>query len=181
MKSNSYPMALRAKMVKKLTGPNPVSTAALSRETGIHQTTLSRWVREAAKVRSMTTGRDASDDSPHRRPEDWTPQEKLAAVMEAATLDEAELGTFLRKRGLYRETLDQWRQAALESLGGAVGGSKRRRGRSQEQKRIRTLERDLRRKEKALAEAAALLVLQKKASRLLSVDEDDDTSGIDDE
>ena len=168
-------------MVKKLTGPNPVSTATLSAETGIHQTTLSRWVREAAKVRPMTTGRDASDDSPEQRPEDWTPEKKLATVMEAAALDEADLGMFLRRRGLHRETLDQWRQAALESLNGGVGGTKRRRGRSQEHKRIRTLERDLRRKDKALAEAAALLVLQKKASRFLSVDEDDDTSGSDDE
>lgn len=178
MKSNSYPPALRAKMVKKLLGPNPVSVSTLSEETGIHQTTLSRWMREAANVGPMSSGRNTTDDSPSKRPEDWTAQEKLEAVMAAAALGEAELGAFLRKRGLHRETLDQWRLAALESLG---GGTKRRRGRTDEQKRIQNLERDLRRKEKALAEAAALLVLQKKARRLLWADEGDDTDGSSDE
>lgn len=178
MNSKSYPTALRAKMVRKMTGPNPTSVATLSKETGIHQTTLSRWLREAAMVRPVSSDHEPDDDSGGKRPEDWTAQEKLAAVMEAAALEEAELGTFLRRRGLHRETLEQWRQAALESLG---GGSKRRRGQTEEQKRIRTLERDLRRKEKALAEAAALIVLQKKASRLLWGDEGDDTEGSSDE
>jgi transposase len=105
-----------------------------------------------------------------RRPQDWTAEEKLEAVLEAAALTEEELGAFLRRKGLHEAQLVEWRKAILAGLEKRPGGSKR----SFETKRIRELERELRRKEKALAEAAALLVLQKKVQALWG-DEDGDT------
>jgi hypothetical protein len=72
----------------------------------------------------------------------------------------------------------RWRQevdaAALAALSG-------RRQRTSEQKRIRSLEAELRRKERALAEAAALLVLAKKARALWGDNEDSDTNETSDE
>ena len=112
-----------------------------------------------------------------RRPEDITPEEKLRLVQQAGRLDGAELGAFLRREGVHEADLAEWRTQANEAALAALSG---RRQRTTEQKRVRKLENELRRKEKALAEAAALLVLAKKA-RALWPDEDDDTKGSDDE
>lgn len=92
-----------------------------------------------------------------RRPEEWSAAEKLQIVLEASQLDEAQLGELLRRKGLHEAQLKQWQQTALEALDPAA-----KRGKPAESKRMKELERELRRKDKALAEAAALLVLRKK-------------------
>jgi transposase len=102
-----------------------------------------------------------------KRPEDWSAEERLRAVVESSRLTEDELGAFLRREGLHETTLRQWRASALEGLGP-------QRSTRTEQKRVQELEKELRRKDKALAEAAALLVLQKKV-RAIWGDGDDDT------
>ena len=85
--------------------------------------------------------------------------------MEAAGLADAELGAFLRREGLHEEELvrmrEEVRAAAIAGL-----GAKKTRAQTDEQRRIKELERDLTRKEAALAETAALLVLRKKAVAL---------------
>ena len=102
-----------------------------------------------------------------RRDTDWTPAERFRAVFETENLEGEELGAYLREHGLHAATLEQWRQDALAGLGSPT----KRQPKSS--RRIRELERELRRKEKALAETAALLVLQKKLRHLLEEDEDD--------
>jgi len=134
-----------------MSGPDAVSASALARETGITQQTLSRWLRAAGSV-------DPMSDSGARRPQDWTAEEILAAVTEAASLSDEELGAFLRRKGLCATHLEQWRARILSGLDAPTRSS----GRTPEARRVKELERELRRKEKALAEAAALLVLQKK-------------------
>ena len=109
---------------------------------------------------------------PARRPQDWTAEEKYAAMIEAASLPDEELGAFLRKKGLHQANLRQWRQEMLKGLEKPGGRSSKN---SAETRRIRELERELTRKEKALAEAAALLILKKKAQALWG-DEDDTTA-----
>jgi transposase-like protein len=85
-------------------------------------------------------------------------------VIEAASIAEAELGAFLRRKGLHEAQLQEWRQRLLASLSErGPGPSKAVRA---EARRIRQLEQELARKEKALAEAAALLVLKKKAQEI---------------
>ena len=156
-------------MVSKLVGPHGMSAQQLSRESGLAQATLSRWLKEASRLKRMTK---ADDDEPAqpRQLQDWKPEEKLAIVLEAAGLSEGELGVLLRKKGISSALLDEWRQQALtglrgtQQIGATVAGSKR----------IKDLERELRRKDKALAEAAALIILQKKVREALG-DEDDDT------
>ncbi len=103
-----------------------------------------------------------------KRPQDWSPEEKLAAVLEAISLSEEDLGAYLRSRGLHEAHLQQWHDQMLCGLEPLPG-------KRAEQRRIKSLEKELQRKEKALAEAAALLVLKKKAQELWE-DEDDDTT-----
>lgn len=168
-------------MIRKLTSPRGPSVNELAATTGVHQTTLSRWVREGNTLRAPMSSDD--DDREHarpragRRPQDFSPEEKLRVVQQAGQLDGAELGAFLRREGVHEADLAEWRNQVNEAALAALSG---RRQRTSEQKRVRKLESELRRKEKALAEAAALLVLAKKA-RALWPDEDDDTSGSDDE
>jgi hypothetical protein len=83
--------------------------------------------------------------------------------MAAAAIPANELGAFLRREGVHEAELEQWRAAAIEAAKSALDGGPAKAARGGgEGKRIKELERELRRKDKALAEAAALLVLQKK-------------------
>lgn len=165
-------------MVQKMAGPNATSATSLSEEVGVPQGTLSRWLKQASTVpavskkttrkkRRSPTGRRA------KRPQDWTPQQKLQAVIDAAALGDDELGEFLRRKGLHEAQLEQWREQ-LAKAAPEVFGSRRRAKVSPEVKHIRELEKELLRKDKALAEAAALIVLKKKALAIWG-DEDDDT------
>jgi transposase-like protein len=108
-----------------------------------------------------------------RRPNDRPAAEKLKLVIEASALSDEELGEFLRKNGIHSAQLEQWRQDAIAGLGTAPRKPSGKQ--TPEAKRIRELERELRRKDKALAETAALLVLKKKAEAIWG-DEDDDTT-----
>jgi transposase len=161
-------------MVSKLVGPYPMSVQGLSKESGLAQATLSRWVKEASTLKRQMKSKE-ENDAP-RQMQDWKPEEKLAIVLEAASLSEGELGVLLRKKGISSALLEEWRQQALIGLrgtpqiGATVVGSKR----------IKELERELRRKDKALAEAAALIILQKKVREAFGA-EDDDTDPEKDE
>lgn len=164
----TYPESFKARMVQKLTAPGGPSATALSEEVGVPQPTLSKWVREAGKVGAMSKRREPGAP---KRPQDWTAEEKMQVVAEAAPLGDEELGALLRRRGLHRSDLKRWRRQMVAALESRRKSTKN----SPERRRIRELERELGRKDKALAEAAALLVLQKKV-RALWGDGDDDTT-----
>jgi len=157
-----YTDTFKARMVRRMLGPKAMSANALADEVGIAQPTPSRWLRETSTFRAMAK-KDKDEPPPAdtgagKRPQDWTAGERLRAVAETLALDGEALGEYLRRNGIHSEQLEQWRadaQAALELP--------RRRRPAAETKRIKELERELRRKDKALAEAAALLVLRKKS------------------
>jgi transposase len=168
-----YADNLKARMVRRMVGPDAVSATSLATETGISQATLSRW--RAASIKGVSNAKPPAPPStdsttPPKRPQDWTALERAQAVLAASELDESELGEFLRRQGLHREQLDEWTSALEEAL------AQPRQGRrpSGDAKRIKELEREVARKDKALAETAALLVLKKKMAVLWG-DEDDDT------
>jgi transposase-like protein len=142
----------------------------VARELKIHPSQLFRWRQEMRDTAATMPKQESVDQEPARRPQDWTAEQKLEAVMASQKLPDAELGTFLRSRGLHKADLDEWREtmrgAKAELGGGAVA-------KSRESKRIRELERELNRKDKALAEASALLVLKKKAQAIWGAEDDD--------
>lgn len=167
-----YSPAFRALMIQKMTDPDGPSPVSLADEIGVSRSSLYRWVSEAdtvdiAAAEPPTFAESMKRLSNMKRPQDWSAEEKLAAVLEAAALSEEELGAFLRSRGLHDAQLQQWRDQML--IGLEPKAVKR-----SESKRIHELEKELRRKDKALAETAALLVLKKKAQEIWG-DEDDDT------
>src|SRR6266516_877009 len=144
-----------------------ISMSALARETGIAEGTLYRW-HHAAKPNGETVAVTKKQSEKH------SASQKLASVMEAASLNEAELAEYCRKQGLYPEHVNAWRAQAEQALGrdGVVSASTLREALATEKKRNRALERELNRKDKALAETAALLVLRKKAAAIWGEGED---------
>jgi transposase-like protein len=141
-----------------------MSANALSEEVGVHQGTLSRWLRLAHASRLTTT----SDKKEGSKKGARSVEEKLRILSEAAGLSDEDLGAFLRKEGVYEAELGEWREAIRDALGEGLA-----RGRSKtDAKRIKELERELRRKEKALAEAAALLILKKRVQEIWGGEDD---------
>jgi transposase-like protein len=168
-------------MVQKMTGPAAISATALSKQVDVPQVTLSKWLRRAGFASSYGFPHNAhgygdmTKVKGPKRPGDWSAEDKLKVVMEAATLDEEQLGAFLREKGLHLTHLEQWRLQMLEALQNRPA-KKKTKGQKDDTKRIRALEKELRRKDKALAETAALLVLKKKVHEIWG-DEEDPTGG----
>ena len=109
----------------------------MSDEVGVPQPTLSKWVREAGRVGGMANTK-GTKAGVRKRPQDWTAEEKLEAVIEAASLSEEDLGFYLRRRGLHRTHLRQWRQQIVAGL-----KAPRSKKTSPEARRLRELEREL--------------------------------------
>lgn len=171
-RTQPYSANFRAKMIQKMSGPSPVSAAALSKQVGVSQTTLSRWLQDARSVASMKIRPpvDPSPPEPNRpvRPQDWTPEAKLEFVSKALLASDEELGRLLRQEGVYEVQLNEWKSTVLASLRPQPQQSAAKTSRQ-----VRALERELKRKNKALAETAALLVLRGKFDALWG-DEGDD-------
>ena len=159
-------------MIQRMAGPEGISASALATEVGVHQPTLSRWLRQARTVSPMGASGDDKKRQEPKSTRQWNAEDKLRIVQEAAELSDEDLGAFLRREGLHMAQLEEWRALVMAALS-TPAKSKSRRS-SAESKRIRALEKELNRKEKALAEVAALLALQKKVREIWG-DEDDST------
>ena len=169
-----YTDSFKAKMVQRLSAPNAISAIRLSREVGVSQSALSQWLLMARTVESMTKERPS--DRPVQTGSTRSAAEKIRIVMAAAALGPDELGAFLRREGVHEAELEQWRVAVVDGATSALErGATRPSSRGADTKRIKELERQIRRKDKALAETAALLVLQKKVHEIWG-DGDDDTN-----
>lgn len=109
-----------------------------------------------------------------KQTEDWSAEAKFAAVVETAAMTELELSEYCRSKGLYTEQIQHWKAACIH--GAQTAGTQQKQQRleaKQDKQRIKELERELNRKEKALAETAALLVLRKKLNALWEANEVD--------
>ena len=172
-----YSQIFKHKMIQKMTGPDALSATTLSKQVDVPQPTLSKWLRRAGISSSYTYQKPQKGNMIMAAimPNGWSAEEKLKAVLEAASIADEQLGAFLRRKGIHETHLEQWRIQMLGGLGkrGTDGKSSRR---NADVKRIRSLEKELRRKDKALAETAALLVLKKKVQEIWG-GEDDNTAG----
>ena len=142
----------------RLLPPESAAVEVVSREIGVSASTLERWRADA-----LASG---------QRGGVWTAAARLEAVLVTAAMSEAETAAWCRAQGVYPSELAHWRQAAqaaLEDPSAAGAGS----ANAAERRRVKSLERELRRKDKALAEAAALLVLSKKLEALYPKDADE--------
>ena len=147
------------RVVARLLPPESAGIGDISREFGVSVQTLERW-REVAQ-RMPARGRV------------WTAGARLEAVITAAALDEAGKSAWCREHGVYPAELDKWRTSATTALAEPEGVRASPQATRADKKRIKELERELLRKDRALAETAALLVLSKKVAAIFSKGEDE--------
>ena len=130
--------------------PNNMAIRQLSQEEGISEGTLHNWRAAARGKGQLMPDADAG-------PEVWSSRDKFAAVLETATLNEADLAEYCRKRGLYPAQIKTWRAACEQANDwDRASTAKMSQAMREDKKRVKDLERDLAREEKALAEAAAI-------------------------
>ena len=165
-----YSEALKADVMRRMSPPQRQSVARILEETGIHICTLYAW-RKGWRLEGEVV------PASQRDPEGWGAADKFTVVLETAGLNATELSAYCRERGLYPEQVERWRQASQDANEKPVLTLKEQkeleRLRAQDQKEIKRLKQELRRKEKALAEAAALLVASKKIQAFWGEDGDD--------
>ena len=157
-----YGQTFKDRAVAKLLPPESLALEDVARSTSISGATLSRWL-------------DAAQSMPARG-RAWTARGRLDALIATASMSEADKSAWCREHGVYPVDLDTWSQNATAALAGATEASAVRaspqatRG---DKKRIRELERELLRKDRALAETAALLVLSKKVAAIYNKAEEE--------
>lgn len=164
-----YSEKFKEKLLARALAPE-ANVSDIARRAGIPKGTLFGWLYQA-KLESMSSrGKKKRTRGRPRKSIRWSAEVKLRILTESAGLSDEELGAFLRKEGLHEADLQQMREAALEGL----DPPKRLQGLTPEQEENRRLRRELKRKEAALAETAALLVLSKKYRAIMG-DAADDT------
>ena len=161
-----YSLERKGAVLKRMLPPNTIAIRQVSQAEWISEVTLHKWRAEARGKGQLLPDANAG-------PEGRSPHDKFAAVLETAALNEADLAEYCRKRGFYPaqiaarrvacEQANDWDRASTARFGQAT---------KNEKKRIKDLERELARKDRALAKTAALLVLRKKASAIWGGDED---------
>ena len=132
----------------------------VAREIGVGVSTLERW-------RADALSRPARERA-------WTAPARLDAVLTTAALDEATRSAWCREHGVYPQELERWRQAATQALAAPEEVRASPQQTKHDRRRIQELERELRRKDRALAETAALLVLSKKVAAIFNKNKGED-------
>ena len=112
-----FSVAFKQKMIQRLTGKDAVSAMQLSRETGVRQQNLSRWLQEARSLPQVNP-----DPANQRR---WSVEQKARVVAEAANLTGEQLQTHLDRAGVQLVEFERWR-IALQDEGRASNATSKR-------------------------------------------------------
>jgi transposase len=143
-------------VLNKLLPPYNRTYRELSEEECIPTSTIYTWLKKRQQAGKMNS-KVVKMSTP------WSVDARFSAIIETATMSELELGEYCRKKGLYPGQIKEWKAEFISGLMRASISSQQGKSHGKEdKKRINQLEKELRRKEKALAEAAALLILGKK-------------------
>jgi transposase len=170
--SSRYSQSFKDRAVEKaLSRPAGTTLAEVTDSLGVGYSTIHKWMTEA-RVQPMSTysdhdGTGSGRVSKEKRPQDWSQAERLEMVIACGALDEEAVNALCRERGIYGHHVAQWKQEFIS--GNATNERANAKGLKGE---LRSLRKELNRKDKALAETAALLVLQKKVNDIWGNDED---------
>lgn len=154
-------------IIQRMMPPKSESVASLAKELGLSEAALYRWKKDA-KTKGIAIPKGKMS------PERWSTKDKFSIVVETAAMSEIELAEYGRKKGLYTEQIQAWRDACMQANGGiAEQAGKLQQEMRNKDREIKQLGQELRRKESALAETAALLVLRKKMHAIWGDNEDE--------
>lgn len=152
-----YGQSFKDKAVAQLLPPRSAAVGVVAQEVGVAAVTLERWCEEART--KPARGRA------------WSASTRLEAVITTAAMNESGKSAWCREHGLYPVELDKWLSSATAALAEPEELRASPHATRQDRLRIKELERDLLRKDRALAETAALLVLSKKAKAIFNTGE----------
>lgn len=156
----NYSKELRDKVIKRMLPPNNESISKIAKSEGISEQTLRKW-RDTVRANGLAA---PATDGPAEK---WSTEDKFLIVVETAGMNEIDLAEYCRKKGLFVEQVQAWKDACMQANGGVAQEAARlSRQLKQRDKELKNIEKELKRKEKALAETAALLVLRKKADAI---------------
>ena len=155
-----YGREFKDKAVARLLPPESASIKDVANEIGVGASTLERWRSEAL----AQPGRERV----------WTAAARFDAVLTTSAMDEASKSAWCRANGIYPQELVTWRENAMSALSGDAAPRTSAQEAKQNRRKIKELEREIRRKDKALAETAALLVLSKKVAAIFNRDTGED-------
>ena len=162
-----YSAERKEAILRQMMPPTNKLVSELAREHGIAAQTLYTWRRNLKDQGVPVPGNG-------KNAEEWSSKDKFGVVLETAGLSELELAEYCRRKGIFVEQIAAWRSACQEANAHSADRSKDQREQGKtDRKRIKQLEKELLRKEKALAEAAALIILRKKAQAIWGDPEDD--------
>lgn len=153
-----YGKRFKDRAVARLLPPESGALEVVAFDVGIGAGTLARWRDEAQAKVTATRG--------------WTADARLDAVITTTAMDEVGKNAWCREHGLFRVDLESWRTTAIAALGVSQATRVRPSTSLPDRQRIKELERNLLRKDRALAETAALLVLSKKVGAIFNTGED---------
>lgn len=157
---------LRERAIMHMLPPYNWSLRQVADDIGVGLATVHGW-RKQLEMEGLIAHKD---ELTHTQ----TPEQIFSILLETAPLSEHELAGYCRQHGLYAEQIGQWKQnCLLENQPHHRQFADTQRATRADKTRIRALEKELRRKDKALAETAALLVLRRKLSALQDDEEDD--------
>lgn len=165
--NKQYTIEFKESVLKRIASTNG-SIAIIAEELDIAKSTIYQWVRNNSIIKSQ-------DTKGYNKPSSkWTTEDKFQIVLETFPLTEEELGAYCRRKGTYTDEVKSWRKQCLNANATiSKDPQKLENALKEEQEKNKDLERELRRKEKALAETAALLVLRKKAQAIWGEPEDE--------
>lgn len=167
MKRIRYTAEQREWAVQQMMPPLNRAVVELAKTTGITAVTLRTWQKVARDEGKIVPGDGQQSDR-------WSSTDKFRIVLETAPLSEVERSQYCRAKGIYPEQIAQWRLACEQANGSvAVKSVTPVAADVKQSRRILALERELRHKDAALAETAALLVLGKKAAAIWGRDEEE--------
>ena len=159
-KKTSYTKEFKASVLKRLEEPSKDTITSLSDELDIPRTTIYQWIKKAEADKNDTT----TNNKPINK---WTSEDKFHVVLETAALTESQLAEYCRRKGIYVDEVKAWRNQCIKAnLDEKEDPKELKESLKAEKELNKKLGKELRIKEKALAETAALLVLRKKANAI---------------
>jgi len=161
---------------KALSRAEGINLAEVAESLGVGYSTLQKWIAESRNqtLEPIQGNEILSSDlmTKEKRPQDWSLDQKLKMIFTCASLDDHKVSELCREQGIYPHHLEQWKLDFAN--GNTVSNKVKNQSEVKDLKHeIKALKKELNRKDKALAEAAAILVLQKKVSAIWNNDEDD--------
>lgn len=155
------PKDLKKSISKKFLERKNKSATQIAKENGVTVKTLYNWAEKYATNHPM-------------RKRNPNTLQKMKLLITYDALAEKDKGEFLRKEGLHSEQLEQWRLAVLENSLDNLGEKNLQVALEEKNKEVKSLKKELKRKDKALAESAALLLLKKKMEDYFQEEEDEE-------